>query len=720
MGWLTRASSSRLVPTSKDAVVGHEESLIEILSRLVGESYTREVLPIVGMGGIGKTALAKIVYNHPLVIEHFHVRGWVTISQDYNEESAHLNLIASLKGTPKEVDVRRESGRYNNLEIHKYLYGRRYLIVMDDVWSTKAWGDMSILFPDNDNGSRIILTTRLQDVAAYVSYKSIHVHVPFLDANQSWHLFQQKVFGDQACPPELQAVGKKIVRSCGGLPLSIVMLAELFSKIGRTPEVWEQIVASGGHLETILYDSFKHLPHHLKECFLYMAGFPEDYEIRVSELIKLWVAEGFLERPNETKRKEEEAEYCLKELIEKSLILVTSKKIDGKIKSCKLHNVVRDFCIRVAGQKKFLLSVMDYLPSPILRRHFLPQVLENHQRISATWYELDLKDSMHSSRTHSIICIPQKGYKPKGSVHDFSSLRVFHVLRRNDGLYWELGQVFDMIYLTYLASNIPSNCVPSTISKLENLQTLIIYRSDVHLPVEIWRMRQLRHLIAFSLHPLPNPEGSALPLENLQTLSLATDFVCSQRMVEMIPKIKKLGLCYSGQKFEGGYHLDNLAHLLRLEKLKLEIHSSFWPSLPVFPQSLRKLYFSGGRLDSKDMTIIGKLPNLQILKLRNYAFDEEYWETTDGEFSELRVLLIDESILCCWITEPRHFPRLQHLIVHHCPCLSEIPIDIGDITTLELIEVDDQNMHLLQSVKEIQEEQQKYGNEDLQVRVKRF
>ncbi|KAL1546747.1 putative late blight resistance protein R1B-16 [Salvia divinorum] len=178
--------------------------------------------------------------------------------------------------------------------------------------------------------------------------------------------------------------------------------------------------------------------------------------------------------------------------------------------------MVRDFCLRQAGQEKFLLSVTDYFPNLILRRHFLPQVLQNHHRISVSWHDLNLKNFMHSSCTTSVICIPQRGYKPKGSVENFTSLRVLHVLRRNDRSYWELGQVFELINLTHLASNIPDAIVPPAITKLQNLQTLIIYRSGVHLPVEIWSMRKLRHLIAFSFHPLLLPKGATLSLENLQ------------------------------------------------------------------------------------------------------------------------------------------------------------------------------------------------------------
>ncbi|XP_047978970.1 putative late blight resistance protein homolog R1B-17 [Salvia hispanica] len=308
---------------------------------------------------------------------------------------------------------------------------------MDDIWSAEVCDDVWKLFPDNHNGSRIILTTRLIEVATYAATgQKIHM-MRFLDDEQSWRLFHHK--------PSL-----KIMTS---------------------------------------------VPH---------------------ELIKLWIAEGFMEWQNESERVEVVAEGWLEELINQSLVLITSWKIDGKIKSCRLHSMVRDFCVRQAGHEKFLLPVMDYFPTPILRKHFLPQVLQNHPRISVSWHDLHLRDSIHSLSTTSIICIPQRGYRPKGSVENFTSLRVLHVLRRNDRSYWELGQVFELIYLTYLASNIPDSIVPPAIAKLQNLQTLIIYRFDVRLPVEIWSLRQLRNLIAFSFQPLPLPKGEA-PLKSLAT-----------------------------------------------------------------------------------------------------------------------------------------------------------------------------------------------------------
>ncbi|XP_047978967.1 putative late blight resistance protein homolog R1B-23 [Salvia hispanica] len=691
------ASPSLYPPTSRDDVVGFDEDILRMINLITDNSYSnREILPIVGIGGIGKSTLDKSIYHHPLIVDQFDIRAWVTISQDYTMKNILSQLLASLNrkvhqvGRGSLIVIKAEK-----LEVYKILLGRRYLIIMDDMWSTEAWDHVQRLFPNNHNGSRIILTTRLMAVATYAATgQKIHM-MRFLDDEQSWRLFHHKVFGDQDSPHELRSVGEKIIKGCGGLPLSIVNVAGLLSRIPRTPKLWQQIEVNDGQLGSILSLSYNHLPPHLRKCFLYMAVFPPDYDIRASELFKLWAAEGFIERRNESESLELVAEECLEDLIKQSLVLITSRKIDGKIKSCRLHSMVRDFCVRQAGREKFLLSVMDYFPTPILRRHFLPQVLQNHHRVSVSWHDLHLKDSTHSSCTTSIICIPQRGYRPKGSVENFTSLRVLHVLRRNDHSYWELGQVFELINLTYLASNIPDSIVPPAIAKLQNLQTLIIYKSDVRLPEEIWRLSQLRHLIAFSFYPLPFPKGET-PLKNLQTLSIAKSFVCSQRMAGLIPNIRKLGICYSEEDFGAGDNLYKAMNIFRLEKLKLKMYSSSVPHpwRLRFYSRLKMLELSGGWIHWRDMTIVGPLPKLQVLKLKNYACYGEHWETIDEEFHDLILLLIDESNLKFWRTKWTHFPSLKCLMLHRCPYLDEIPRDIGTIPSLELIEIDDHNFAL--------------------------
>ncbi|XP_057802858.1 putative late blight resistance protein homolog R1B-17 [Salvia miltiorrhiza] len=308
-------SSSRRELTSKDDVVGIQRDLSKIKEQLTRPSLGLKVLPIVGMGGIGKTTLAKLVYSDKLIMEHFQIRGWVTISQDYSVTSIVSNLLASMKGIQAGRDV--QSKISGEDEIHKCLRNKSYLIVVDDVWSKKAWDYMKNLFPDDYyDGSWIILTTRLQDVAAYADpSNSFHMMRP-LSQEASWELLQKRLFGYYGwC--KLESVGREIAAQCRGLPFYIVVVAGLLSKIDQTVDAWRQIAEENdGQLETIISLNYIHLPRHLKSCFLYMGGFPEDHQIRVSELIKLWVAEGFL-HPNGSKSLEDEAEDCLEDLVDR-------------------------------------------------------------------------------------------------------------------------------------------------------------------------------------------------------------------------------------------------------------------------------------------------------------------------------------------------------------------------------------------------------------------
>ncbi|XP_011084848.1 putative late blight resistance protein homolog R1A-3 [Sesamum indicum] len=125
--------------------------------------------------------------------------------------------------------------------VYKTLKGRTYLIVMDDMWSTKTWDDVRRFFPDDQNGSRVLITTRLSDVAVYASSSSLH-QMRFLDEEWSWNLLHDKVFEQQSCPPELERIGRNIAQSCGGLPLAIAVVAGILAKVDRTPYHWEKIV----------------------------------------------------------------------------------------------------------------------------------------------------------------------------------------------------------------------------------------------------------------------------------------------------------------------------------------------------------------------------------------------------------------------------------------------------------------------------------------------
>ncbi|KAK4385792.1 putative late blight resistance proteinR1A-10 [Sesamum angolense] len=230
------SSSGLVTPTAgRHVVVGFEDDLMTIKHRLCGQSSKLQVVPILGMGGIGKTTLARNAYDDQLVMEHFQIRAWVKVSQDYRIQEILSNVLVSIK--PSNENQCDELLAEN---VYKGLKGMRYLIVVDDVWSTKAWDDVKMIFPDDDNGSRIIVTTRLLDIATYAQFSSSSAphEVHFLDEDQSWNLLRQMVFKQEACPVDLEKIGKLIARSCGGLPLAIVVIAGLLSTVGRTQASW--------------------------------------------------------------------------------------------------------------------------------------------------------------------------------------------------------------------------------------------------------------------------------------------------------------------------------------------------------------------------------------------------------------------------------------------------------------------------------------------------
>ncbi|KAG6389216.1 hypothetical protein SASPL_150678 [Salvia splendens] len=177
----------------------------------------------------------------------------------------------------------------------------------------------------------------------------------FMNDSQSWDLLKQKVF------PELVNVGKEIARRCAGLPLAVVLLAGVLSPVDKIQASWEEIAENvnpivGRELEEILSLSYTYLSQHLRSCFLYVGGFLQDVNIRTSRLVRL------------------------EELVKRNLVMVSGRKSDGKIKSCNLHDMVRDMCIKKACDEDFL-HVMD--------GRDLPQGLMNERRISFSRFDAD-------------------------------------------------------------------------------------------------------------------------------------------------------------------------------------------------------------------------------------------------------------------------------------------------------------------------------------------
>ncbi|KAK4381292.1 putative late blight resistance proteinR1A-10 [Sesamum angolense] len=286
----TFLSRPRRTPIAEGKLVGLEKELVTMLDNLTGHPLQLKVFSIIGMAGIGKTTFCKKLYDHPLVMHHFYVRAWVTVSQQYQVREMLLSILCCVTNISNEIYEKRDEELRE--QVNRSLKCKRYLIVLDDMWDTEAWEDLKRTFPDDKNGSTVTLTSRLRDVAVHACQGTSPHSMRCLSIHESWELLSSKIFVDEPCPMELLTIGKQIACKCQGLPLAIVVVGGLLSKMDKKLDVWDNVAQSVGslvlgeadHCQNILALSYNHLPDHLKACFLYMGIFPEDYEISVKKL----------------------------------------------------------------------------------------------------------------------------------------------------------------------------------------------------------------------------------------------------------------------------------------------------------------------------------------------------------------------------------------------------------------------------------------------------
>ncbi|VFQ59375.1 unnamed protein product [Cuscuta campestris] len=582
--------------------------------------------------GIGKTTLARSIYDDPKIKNSFTFRAWVTVSQDYHVGDILARLLNSMESRGQKAGERVYIGSDDELKVHMHqsLYNNTYLVVIDDIWDIDTWDKVRNSLPDNKNGSRIILTTRILNVAKSVKSSEFCHEMQPLDEENSWILLCDRAFEGKPCPPPLEKIARKIAENCHGLPLSLTVIGGLLSQERQTKEYWQTIeedtnaaAAKGedAYLE-ILSLSYNHLPAKLKGCFLYLGAFPEDSAIPLSKLSKLWVAEGFLVTTPQQQRLAKVAEEYLVDLTQRNLTTVRKFSSDGRIKTCGLHDSLRDLAVKESGKEKFFHSVRRYANAQKLE-----QGAEAQRRVSVHKNILIcLKDVYHTTKSISDARTLIYAGSHLHHHHPMPLFLTYDLLRVLDAytIYFirfpqELGQ---LIHLRYLSLTYNGK-LASSLSKLQNIQILIVCRQPriiflgkSFLPDEFWSMQQLRHLVLPETDLPKIPENPPL-FANLQSLTDINAASCTREVLSSMPNLKKIGL-WVEKPGVVGLHLDKLE---QLEAFKFSVLNpspnklvEFEPVI-FFPPTLRKLSLSGCGLPWEAMEVVAALQNLEVLKL---------------------------------------------------------------------------------------------------------
>ncbi|KAF8036769.1 hypothetical protein BT93_C2471 [Corymbia citriodora subsp. variegata] len=346
------------------------------IKRLLFDSFSSQsvsFVAIVGKGGLGKTALARLVYNDGEVKEHFGLKMWVCVSDVFDVNLIIKEILKSAKvdcqghddgDEIKELLRDLETKPIEELPslLHEIIVRKKYLLVLDDLWNEDRgkWLKLGEWLEDGLRGSKILVTTRSRKVAQATDAESL-IHVLHgLSEDKSWNLFRRMAFGDGAEPldPELKKTGRVIVKKCAGVPLAIRTIGcLLYSKEkdlwldyeGRElPEIQEIDKDDDGILQVLKF-SYDHLPSCLKHCFAYCSLFPKDHVYEKDMMIHLWVAQGFIESCNGEDNLEEVAENYLLELLCRSFLDVAKKGTNGEVLTFKMHDLMHDLAQKVAG-----------------------------------------------------------------------------------------------------------------------------------------------------------------------------------------------------------------------------------------------------------------------------------------------------------------------------------------------------------------------------------
>ncbi|XP_022899547.1 disease resistance protein RPM1-like [Olea europaea var. sylvestris] len=591
-------------------LVGIEGPKSELMRLVMEGGLDLRVISVVGTVGVGKSALVKKVYDDPAVKKSFKSHACVAVPQALSDKTNIEELLEDLvkqlyRETKGAVPPEMNTKNKNHLKagIYRFLRKTRYVIVFDDVRSTLEWDAIKSAFPDNSNGSRLIVTTRDNAVASYSSEMEENIYrLHPLTQEQSLTLFCQKAFQGRPCPSNLEEITNNILERCGGLPLAIKSVGgTLATKSSRSE--WETVYQSLGAemegtktLNTILLLSFNDLPYHLKYCLLYMAIYPEYYLIKYNSLIRLWIVEGFVnEKGGQTV--EQVAQGYLKELANKNLIRVVKRKENGNIKSCRINYFLRGNLLERAKRQSFLMTVGK-------NSNGLWDKNARRLAIHGHWENFNPQMSGYEGYVaHSNAPIEKiLGFKLPNGIEALNCLYQLAFIEAIPGTIEEIGNIKALRRLfIFKLGREHGRMVCSSIEKLQNLQSLALFPKTEN------EILDLDHISS--------------PPASLQELSMSGRLEKFPHWIKSLNNLVKVYFRWSQLQDDPLQYLQDLPSLVRLEIFDGYVGEELCFKAGKF-LSLQKLYLD--KFEPLKQVIIekGAMPNLRRIKIQRCKYLE--------------------------------------------------------------------------------------------------
>ncbi|KAF3632847.1 putative NEDD8-activating enzyme E1 regulatory subunit-like isoform X1 [Capsicum annuum] len=732
----TRTPSTSLVDESK--ILGRMIEKERLIDRLLssdsnGENLT--IVPIVGMGGVGKTTLAKIVYNDKKVTGHFGLKAWFCVSEAYDAFRITKGLLQEIGSFDLKDD-----NNLNQLQVKlkESLKGKRFLVVLDDLWNddSNEWDDLRNVFVEGAMGSKIIVTTRKESVALMMGSGEINVRT--LSDEASWALFRRHSLENRDPPkeyPELEEVGKQIADKCKGLPLALKTLAGFLRSKSEVDEwtdilrseIWELPHHPNGILPALML-SYNDLPAHLKQCFAFCAIYPKDYQFCKEQVIFLWIANGLVQQLHS-------GNQYFKELRSRSLferVPESSERYGGKF---LMHDLVNDLAQNASS--KLCVRLEDCQGSHMLEqsRHLSYSMGEG-----GDFKKLNRLSKSEQLRTLLPIQI-QSLFHPRLSkrvLHNIlprlTSLRALSLSR------YEIVELPDALFiklklLRFLdLSRTEIKKLPDSICALYNLETLILSSCTnlEELPLQMENLINLCHLDISDTSLLKMPLHLS-KLKSLQVLVGAKFLLGGWRMEDLGEAsylygslsvlelenvvdrreaqkakmrdekknhVEKLSLEWSGSDADTAQTerdiLDELCPHTNIKELQISGYRGTqfpnWLADHSFLKLLVRLSLSYCK-DCFSLPALGQLPRLKFLSIRKMHRITEVMEEFYGSSSSNKPFNSLEKLEFAEMPEWKQwhvlgkgeFPALRNLSIDDCPKLvGKLPENLCSLTKLRI------------------------------------